>query len=187
MPRLFIGLPVDDSVITSLREVLDHLSEFDPVLKTIAPNNLHVTLKFLGETDEDTCSSIVSLFSDIKIIKSHIPFDLKGLGAFPDITKPGVIWCGIKTENSKIEGIQKAVEDFTGEFGFERDKRKFSPHLTLARVRRNQTVPGRLKTYLKSNLEKDFCSSSFRRLVLFESTLTDSGPVYRELDSIELI
>lgn len=184
MKRLFIALPLDEEARKNLRVVWQTLARFDPVLKRVRPDQYHLTLKFLGDTPEETVRCISESFSSLATIPA-IQYSLRGLGAFPQASSPSVIWAGIETGPVLITLVQK-VEQFVLGFGFPREKRSFSPHLTLARFKKDRSVPRDLISYITENRETLFGDEIFRTLVLYESVLSKTGPQYTELATLSL-
>jgi RNA 2',3'-cyclic 3'-phosphodiesterase len=186
MPRLFIALPFNNNIINDkIKELFNYLNNFKE-LKVIAPENYHITLKFLGECSEKTANKITeNLTGNIVDIKKVIPFSLFGLGVFPDLKNPNVMWAGIRTDEASINKLNQNIENFVSNLGIKKEKNKFTPHLTLARVRKGNKLSENIRQYLVENKELFFLESAFNRIVLFSSTLTKEGPVYTELQSIE--
>ncbi|MGH3087137.1 MAG: RNA 2',3'-cyclic phosphodiesterase, partial [Rubrobacteraceae bacterium] len=100
------------------------------------PENIHLTLKFLGEVPEETTKRITDALKEIA--KRHATFDLtpSDFGGFPSERKARVIWAGMDGEVNRLRALAKDVEDALEAEGFEREKREFSPHLTLGRARK---------------------------------------------------
>ncbi len=187
MPRLFIALPFNSNLINDkVKELYNYLNKYDE-LKVVSPENYHITLKFLGECSEKITNKIKDSFNNTVIeSKKIIPFTLFGLGVFPDLKNPNVIWAGIKTDESLINKLDQSVESFTSNMGFKKEKNKFTPHLTVARLRKGNKLNQNIRQYIVENKELFFFESSLNRLVLYSSTLTKEGPVYTEVQSIEL-
>ena len=187
MPRLFIALPFNSNLINDkVKELYNYLNKYDE-LKVIPPEYYHITLKFLGECSEKITNKIKDSFNNTIIeTKKIIPFTLFGLGVFPDLKNPNVIWAGIKTDESLINKLDQSVESFTSNMGFKKEKNKFTPHLTVARLRKGNKLNQNIRQYIVENKELFFFESSLNRLVLYSSTLTKEGPVYTEMQSIEL-
>jgi 2'-5' RNA ligase len=184
MTRLFIALPIGGEIRSALQPVHAYLLGYEGLIKTVAPENYHITVKFLGECEGNTAKAIESTFPEIAAPQGEIPFTLKGLGAFPDIRKPSVLWTGLITDSEKISLLHKNVARFAANFKFKEEKREYSPHLTIARVRSGRKITGDLLKFLEKNRETSYGESSFKRLSLFASKLTPEGPVYTELKSI---
>ena len=195
MPRLFIALPFkeadlkeehDSSEPGPLGLVHAYLKKHNKELKVVSPENYHITLKFYGECSDKTAGKIMDNFQSIGSIKKKFSYILSGLGVFPDLKKANVIWAGLKTDESVISKLINDIDIFSANFGFKKDKRKFVPHLTLARIRKGMTLNENLRQFIVENKETFYYESSFKKIVLFESILNQEGPIYKELKSIIL-
>ncbi len=184
MTRLFIALPVNGIVRESLKPTFDFLMTHEHLIKTVSPENYHITVKFLGECDGNVAKAIESTFMEIATPTGEIPFTLRGLGTFPDSRRPTVVWAGLITDMEKFTVIHKNVEKFAANFRFREEKRDFTPHLTVARVKSGRKITGDLMKYIEKNKDTNFGDSFFKRLSLFSSRLTPDGPIYSELSTI---
>ena len=184
MSRLFIALPIDESAGISLQKVEKFLFNYNSFLKIVPGNKYHITLKFLGETNNITADKIISSFKNINISKEQIKYNLEGIGAFPNTGRASVIWCGIKTKDDRLKTLHKEIENFAHNFDFKKDNREYKPHLTLARVKKNKKIPHDLIDYIRENRDTFFGKLFFKKIVLFQSKLTQAGPEYSELYSI---
>jgi RNA 2',3'-cyclic 3'-phosphodiesterase len=183
MSRLFIALSLDLSVRESLNETADFLKNYLDSLKIVQMENFHITMKFLGELNEKTSVQIAESFAKIKFDENEIPFSLKGLGMFRN-DSGGAIWAGIESDMKALKKIQSVIEAFTSSFGFEKDRRNFIPHITLARLRTGTILPEEILSYIKNNSSTFYSDGAFSRAVLYESKLQPSGPVYKEISEI---
>jgi 2'-5' RNA ligase len=183
--RLFFAL-VADGVQEPLAGVYAHLNKYTPILKTVAPANYHVTIKFLGDTNFETFKKLHGDFKNLSLNIPGISFKLQGLGGFPNAARARVIWCGIKTDVSGIQIIQQRIEEVSEKHGFGREDRGFAPHFTLARVRRDAKIPSDLSKYLSDNKDTLYGEARFCRIVLYRSDLKKAGAVYAALEEIRL-
>lgn len=186
MTRLFIALPIDRELYPALQPVYEFFRSHDTILKAVSPEHYHITVKFLGECDGNIANAIESTFLEIPIPSGDIPIVLTGMGAFPDIKRPNVIWAGLETDAERISLLHKCVERYAANFRFKEEKRGYTPHLTLARVKSGRKISGDLLKFVEKNRNMRFGESAFRRLSLFSSKLTPDGPVYTELKAIHL-
>jgi 2'-5' RNA ligase len=187
MRRLFIGLPFDGAVKESLRPVYEELTRYSSLLKVVPPDNYHITLKFLGNMEESRAETIIKSFNELEVDLQKVPVTLKGLGAFPRIKNASVLWMGIEGDSAALSGINISVEEYCGGLGFERDKREFRPHLTIARVRKGRRPDSKIQEYIEENRNAEYIQTLFNRIVLYESVLKEEGPLYTELISRELL
>ena len=154
MTRTFIALGMDESLQSFLGEIIRHAEQDLPDLRWVNPAGIHLTLAFLGElTDEQLAAAIQA--SEVAAQKATpFVYRLKGLGVFGSLQQPRVIWMGVEDQPSgQIQGtpLQRLHSILTKELelrSFEVDKRPFSPHLTLARVKQ------RLSPYEQQSLQR---------------------------------
>ncbi len=139
--------------------------------------NLHITLKFLGETDKK-----IDIEAKIKeAVKQFSPFmvSLKGIGAFPSPKRARILWIGVKEGVKHLTDLFVALEKKIHELGFEKEMRKFTPHITFARVKNG-------KYSLSENIDFSFDPFPVNEVALFKSTLTPKGAIYETLSSSPL-
>ncbi len=187
MPRLFIALPLNENTTNeSTKKLYDYLTRYEKELKIVSPENYHITLKFIGNCNDKTAKKIEENFNYIAGSAKVIPYTLFGLGVFPELKNANVIWAGIKTDEAMINKLYMTVENFASDFGIKKENNKFTPHLTLARVRKGKKLNENIRQYLVENKELFLYESSFKKIVLFSSELTSEGPIYTEIKSIQL-
>ena len=185
--RLFVSINLSSSLADS---VADLQAAFDDCagLRLTAPEQAHMTLKFLGDTDSDRVDEIESALETAVADAGVAPFDctVGGLGVFPSLDYISVVWAGVRDGAGDAECIALAdrVETEMTALGFDPADNEFTPHVTLARMddaRGKETVQ-RLVT------ERDPTVGTFRvdAIRLTESTLTDDGPVYETVSEIAL-
>lgn len=179
MIRTFIALELSNDIINELARLQDELKEVGSDVKWSNPSNIHLTLKFLGEIEEEKVSQIKQILDDIS--NNEKPFDvtLSEVGAFPNLDFPRVIWVGLDGNTSVIGKIVNVLEDTLEKIGFSKGMRPFSAHLTLGRVK-----SGKNKLELKeklSTLKVNPISTKIKSIILFKSKLTPTGPIYTSL------
>jgi 2'-5' RNA ligase len=176
--RTFIAVKISESSRHSLSELIGQLRESRADVKWVTPENAHLTLKFLGDVDEKKIDEIAGRVSAACQGTRPFKMSLTGLGAFPNARRPSVIWVGVDEGRDSLADLNEKIERELEKMGFERERRKFSPHLTIGRLRR-QGQPGDLGDRLTA--EYGGGDSTVDRVFLMKSTLTPKGPVYEEL------
>ena len=177
--RTFVAI---DIPARPFREVLDELRDMGRPIRAAA-EPLHLTLKFLGETNVDSVAAVSRVVS--AVATAHEPFDmsLRGLGAFPKIARPSIAWAGIADE----EPIAALVEDLEARLerlGIPRESRPFHPHITLARVKGRP--PQQLREMLELYADEAFGVVAVKEVRFYRSQLTQAGPEYLVLSTAEL-
>lgn len=135
--RMFVAIELPASVRRQLIEHIDRLRDFNPEGRAswVRQDNLHLTLKFLGDTPVTRVESIAQAAQ--RAASKVEPFEIVvgGCGAFPPSGQPCVLWIGIEDHAGKLVELQAALEDECANVGFPREQRPFHPHLTIARIR----------------------------------------------------
>ena len=174
--RTFIAIEIPGNIRDSIAEQIETSRVKQLPVKWVAHDNLHITLKFLGELTEATRKKVSSLLK--KTVVHQIPFTatLKDFGCFPHPRRPRVLWIGVDRGADQLTALAREVEESLAQCGFPREGR-FHPHLTIGRVKKPCSLEGILKHKTQSELFK------VETLVLFKSTLTPQGAVYEALET----
>ncbi len=177
--RCFIAIELSPEIKTALQKIEDELKSKVPSVKWVKPDNIHLTLKFLGHIDTDAVESVKAALGAIAQNAKPFVIRLSSPGAFPTPERPRVIWVGIDKGDKESIDLANSIEEKTALLGIEKENRAFHPHLTLARV-------DFLKD--KSALKNAFDSLKIppvemtaSKLTLFQSTLTRGGSIYTAL------
>ncbi len=181
--RVFIAVDItDDRVRRSVQEVQQKLVEAGADVKLVEPENLHITLRFIGEVSKSVVDQIAQKMRDLRYKCFQIR--IKGLGVFPSISSPRVVWAGVVDGASELVELHNIVEQLVGRYGV-KDERQFVPHLTIARVRssRNRHV---IADLVREYEGFEFGSQSVSEVKLKRSVLTPSGPIYSDLVTVRL-
>lgn len=184
--RLFIAIPVPESVKDYANGVRQRLQSTDADVKWVEKENMHLTVKFLGEVKEDQLPSIDKELQKVGECCPAFMLSLYGIGFFPNKNRPRVIWMGVRGEIDKAEFLAERTDAYLATLGFE-EERSHRFHLTLGRIRSDRN----LKMFMHQvALEKEQLKHhSFRvdKIYLMESTLTASGPIYKKINSYALL
>ena len=184
--RTFIAIELPEKIVSSISKVQEGIKAYGFKFRWVRPENIHLTLKFLGNIKEaDTEKVGRAIFESVK---EYTPISLtaKGIGVFPGIKRPRVVWVGITSQLDSLMGLQKTLEEKLGAIGFPRDNRPFKGHLTLGRVK-NKIDPKRFGDALKEL--GGFESETFvaDRIILYKSELKPTGAVYTKLMDASLV
>ncbi len=182
--RAFIAVRISDDQRDRVAEVLDRLSSHDVRVKWVDPKNMHITLKFLGDMAEENLPAIFDAIEDALQESRRFEMKLAGLGQFPPRKPPRVIWAGIESGYDSLKDIAAKIEKAVEPFGFEPEKRKFSAHVTIGRVKNNKNI--RLVTDDLEKIRFDSPGAAVSEVVFFKSDLTPTGPIYTPLRRFEL-
>ena len=180
--RAFLSIDIENqSLLPRISETQGQLDTSLAKMKLVEIENIHFTMRFLGDTSLTRIDEIESSLSDIKIE----PFDVMvhGVGAFPTIRKPRVIWIGVTQNADRICNLKMEIDSHLEELGYQPEMKKFTPHATIARVRYIKDA-GRLASNLGELANHSIGSMSVSKFNMKKSTLTPSGPIYETLWSI---
>ena len=177
--RSFIAFDLDSElVLKRITAVQDLLAKSGADLKLVEPKNIHMTVRFLGNI---TPSMVEKIFQEMKKVQ-FAAFDVKihGIGAFPNVHYPRVLWAGITEGADQLRNIFSQLEPRLRSIGFTPDKRGFSPHLTIARVKSGRNK-AELAKFVTENVNYEFGIVRAECLRLKRSDLTPKGPIYSTL------
>jgi RNA 2',3'-cyclic 3'-phosphodiesterase len=181
--RTFIAVKPPVFLKTSLNNIQGVMQANKIKAKYIPVQNIHLTIKFIGNMDTALLPEIQDILIDSTQYFKPIKLALKGIGVFPKIKFPKVIWSGVKGETHKLESLHKKLEQGLSTLGIQREKRKYQGHLTFARIKQNKLNRKKLESVIEQI--GDFESDRFTtdKLILFQSRLMPDGPIYSELFS----
>jgi len=180
--RSFIALNLDDEVKKKICIICKKFENLKG-LKLVEYENLHITLKFLGDIDLGQQHEIISALENACKNIDEITIKVNKMGAFPNLHNPRIVWLGIEP-NSKINKLHENIENNLYNIGFERDGKRFHPHITIGR---NKTNHNNRLIYKKIVDTEDFeILSVITKVSFMKSTLTSRGPVYNIIKDIKL-
>jgi RNA 2',3'-cyclic 3'-phosphodiesterase len=186
--RAFVAIPLPGYIKQKLGEVQERLKTIRSPTRWVAPESIHLTLKFLDSITEDTATAVTGVMEEAAIICGPFRLTLKGLGVFPNARKVQVVWAGVGGDIVKLVDLQKELDSGLSSLGFTPESRPFSAHLTLARMKdeagaSDREAMGRL-IEATSFEGGEFQVDSFS---LMRSQLRREGPLYTPLASVSLI
>ena len=201
--RLFVAVTLPTEARGALAEVIGRLRAANlRGVRTVAPEGVHITLKFLGNVDAGRVSEISEALTGAAHGSARFTLALQGLGAFPDGRAPRVLWAGVTVDTAvsgdaeagvsgfpdALGALARRVDDACAGLGFPRERRPFSPHLTIARLRDSATDADRRRAAdALAAIGLDY-SGGFEvsAMHLIKSTLTASGALYETVCSVDL-
>jgi 2'-5' RNA ligase len=179
--RLFIAVDMDSAIrekLESLKRILNRKG-----VKPVEKDNIHITLKFLGEVEEGKIEPIKESLKKIemKAFRMHV----KGIGFFPSASNPRIVWVGVEEGEEEMVKLAEMIENAMKKFGFRRDK-SFVAHATLARMKKITSEEKKRLVRELESVNQDFGWMEVKDFRLKQSTLTPSGPIYRDVAMFEL-
>lgn len=181
--RAFLAVDIDKTLIDKIVEVQETINSVKAPVKFVEPENLHFTLKFFGDVNEEKLGEINRIINEN--IGKFSPFELliNGMGVFPSLRYIRVLWLGTQDYNSFSE-MQKEFDHEFAKLGFEKE-RSYIPHLTIGRLKGSEN-----KEALVKKIEElsgiDVGKTMVNSLILKKSELTPDGPIYTDLEVFKL-
>ena len=185
MIRSFLAIELPKAILKKIEEVEGDLRSSHADVRWVNPEKIHLTLKFFGNIDEPKIDPIVKSVEGPTQTVSPFSLKILGMGAFPHLKNPRVIWMGLVDGKEALISLQKILETEFEKIGFEPEERRFHPHLTLGRMKSNRgrdELVGRMEKYR----EEEFGDFQVEKVILFKSDLRPSGPIYTPLREIRL-
>ena len=185
MIRSFLAIEIPKPILEKVDEVQGDLRSAHAEVGWVSPEKIHLTLKFFGSIEESRINPILQSIEEF--VRKTLPFSIKvrGVGAFPSLKNPRVIWIGLVDEGKILTSFQKEIETHLESIGFQLEDRSFHPHLTLGRMKSSRGKEG-LVGKMERHREEEFGDFQVERVVLFKSDLKPSGPIYTRLGELRL-
>jgi len=183
--RTFIAIDISDEIRDALRQIQSHLKYAGADVKWVEPQNIHLTLKFLGEIDEKKAEEVKSVLDAIGKGFGAFDITIKDIGAFPKIEFPRVVWVGLDKGAEESKRLAQSVEEGLSKIGFQKEERPFAAHLTVGRVK-SLLNKDKLKAKIKDCQPPTGSPHRISSVILFQSKLTPNGPIYTKLYEAKL-
>ena len=184
--RAFIAVEIDQPNKQKISDLISNLKKSKADVKWITEDQMHLTLKFLGNIDKDKVQDISNTLSNISNNFKSFTISLSNIGVFPNLNRPRVIWLGVDKGADYLKNLSERIENELEKLGFEKEDREFNPHLTLGRVKTSKDL-SELKKLIN---ETQFNSENWveiNKLILFQSTLTSKSAIYDALTKVKLL
>ncbi len=178
--RTFIAIELGKEIKEVLSKIQSELKNAAADVKWVYPENIHLTLKFLGEVKEEKIPKIIQCLKEICNTINPFNIEIKDTGAFPDMKSPQVIWVGIEEGKEKLLELVELMEDILVKLKFPKEERKFSAHITIGRVKSLKNK-GVLSQKINALQFGSPAHQEVKSIILFKSTLTPKGPIYEKL------
>lgn len=181
--RAFICFEIDRQMAASLGSLIAEARQFGERISWAQPEKIHLTLKFLGDVDSQQIEQITQILSNIAADKRGFEIAFDRLGAFPDFHRPRIFWVGASELPPVLTALVAELETTLSTLGFQKEKRAYTPHLTLGRVK-GAPCPETAAFLKDFQLERQSVHCS--EIVLMQSDLQPSGAVYTPLATCKL-
>lgn len=182
--RTFIAIELPERIKKKIEELQALLKKTNAFVSWVKPENIHVTLKFLGEVPEDKINEVFSATGKALEGSKKFTMSLKGMGVFPDFRRPRVIWIGAGSGEKELCNLANKIEEEMEKMGFPKEERKFSAHFTIGRVKSPKNIDS-LMELVKST---DFSTEEIEvnEVVVMKSQLHPAGAIYTPLKKMTL-
>jgi 2'-5' RNA ligase len=182
--RAFIAVEIDQQTVRQISATVADLKPCMPGIRWVPPTNLHFTIKFLGNIEENKIEPIAQSLDLALHPFPRFTINAKGLGVFPDLKRPRVLWIGL--EGKELSNLASKVEKALEPLGFGPEKRDFKPHLTLGRWRQFDRPSRQLGEELERWKGHEFGESTVAEVIFFQSELKQEGAIYHPLTVVNL-
>jgi 2'-5' RNA ligase len=184
LKRTFIGLKINlnSSLALLFSDLKRNLNSGG--FKWAEPDNLHLTLRFLGDTED---SQLISIYKELELLiprYDQFSLNIEGLGLFGKRFAPKILWAGVRIPQNAYDLVE-SIEEIVCKEGFAGETRPYSPHLTLARIK-SLPDPSRLADLVDQYKQTHFLTQDIGEIILYESVLKSFGAVYVPLKSFNL-
>ena len=184
--RIFIAIDISDEIRAAAALYIKQMSEQFPhaPIKWERPEKLHLTIKFLGGTEETVIPDVIDLVSQSAKATRPFVIDIGGTGAFPSVRNPRILWLGVSESTGVLKDLAVSIDNGCTELGFEPETRAFKPHLSLARIR-DPRHAGEIGTRHAANEFGPF-RFTCNEIVIYESHLGRVESTYERLHTAKL-
>jgi 2'-5' RNA ligase len=182
--RAFIAINIDRRIVQKISEAIIQLKRSIPEVRWVAPDNIHVTLKFLGDIEPTQIDPIANALEQALNLFPRFTINAKGLGVFPALRRPRVLWIGL--EGNQLVKLAAKVEAALEPLGFMPEARGFQPHLTIGRWRQSDGGSKNLMEELERWKSHDYGASQVEAVILFQSVLKPDGALHKPLRVIAI-
>ena len=183
--RSFVAIELSPDIRAQIEKIQNELKGSAADVRWVRSGGIHLTLKFLGGIQEEKIPEIASVLTQCAAKTDSFNLTIRSLGAFPNATNPKVIWIGVEDESGRLLKAQQSIEKNLAAIGFKEEKRAFTPHLTLGRLKSPRGKRAVCRQ-LESSGECSCGTLAVTEICLFKSDLKPSGAVYTKLKTFPL-
>ena len=184
--RSFIAVEFTKETTRDLARLISPLMQKWPEYRWVEPENLHLTLNFLGDVPDQKIPRVCEIVRETMAGHSRFKFAFSELGAFPKALRPRILWVGVADGKSQLTKIYYDIADQLNELRLDRDRKAFRPHVTLGRIRDRQRWPDSVIEHLQTGSSLQLGTVDVNEVVLFSSHQENTGPIYTVMDRAPL-
>lgn len=184
--RTFIAIDISEEIREAAQRVIRALEPLASGARWVRPENMHCTLKFLGEVDERELPDVCHHITDAVKKRNKFEAQCVSVGAFPQPSKPSTIWLGLRDGNDELLQLRDHLEENMSALGFPREQRRFQGHITLGRLRKPLAHANQIHAFLRDQEHGEFGNLPIDEVVLYRSDLSRHGPEYTRISRFAL-
>jgi 2'-5' RNA ligase len=180
--RVFLGVELSSDLRQKLADLQNQLRGTLPKVNWVRPESVHLTLKFIGNVDVTMAEQLLTAIKPVPKSQAPITVEIQGLGVFPHIRRPRILWIGCTGDIPSLLNLMSQIEGALEPLGFPLEEKPYHPHLTLARIKHDNSKVGDVLTH-SGLLEQPWNLGTLRidRITLFRSDLSPHGAEYTAL------
>ena len=182
--RTFIAIEITKPLKEMIRETQATLRRTQADVKWVSPDNIHLTLRFLGDTPCQDIEKVKAIVRQAAEFQGPFSLEINRLGAFPHLKHPRVLWVGLSKGEKELSNLARQLDDQLQKAGFEKEAKGFSPHITIGRVRSSSGISDLCQAC--QNIALTPLEQQVHSVMFIKSTLTPQGPIYETLFTAEL-
>ena len=183
--RVFIAIEINSEIKDKLSEYLSKLKMTGADVKWVSPENIHLTLKFIGYIEKEALTNLNEIINDAVSGIDPFSISISNIGAFPSLNKPRVVFACVQERGNNLLRIYEKLDKGVGQLGIKKESKKYVGHITLGRVKSQKNI-SKLKNTLNVGAECFFGREKVTSLSLIQSRLTPTGPLYTRLNNFIL-
>jgi len=183
--RTFIAVELPENIKNKIGELQAPLKKTKAFVSWVKPENIHITLKFLGEVPEEKINEVFSATGLALKNAKKFKINLKEMGAFPDFRRPRVIWIGAGMGGEELSNMANKIEEEMEKIGYPKENRKFSPHFTMGRVKSPKGIEKLMELVKSTDFETE--DIEVNEVTVMKSQLHPAGAIYTPLKKIPLL
>ena len=184
--RTFIAVQPSERVIRNVEQVIQRLQSTGAAYKWVPPQNLHVTLNFVGNVVDTEVPEFCRSFQQAIAGVPRFELSLHGVSAFPDVEQPRTIWMGVDEGTTELKALYRTIETFLSYWGVNKDRNEYVPHLTLGRIQRGGRWNSPLLDAMVRLRKHDGGSCHVDHVIVFSSFSERGAPSYTPMASVRL-
>jgi len=183
--RLFIAIEIEKRIKERILDYLKHLKKADTGVRWVAYENIHITVKFLGNIDAKMLPALINSIDNVLSCFSPFRIQIGNVGAFPTVKKPRILFVCIQDKENNLLKIFERLEKGIEEYGIKRDTKNYVGHITIGRTKSQKNLR-KLIDLLQADSDRFFGQEKVRHISLIQSELTPDGPIYTTIKKFQL-